>query len=271
MTQISILGCGWLGLPLAKALQKKGFRIKGSTTTFEKLNILDSEGIEAYQIQLTNEEILGPIASFLEDSEILIVDIPPKLRNQSEENFVKKIKNVLIAIKKSSIKKVLFVSSTSVFADHTSWKKSIAEDDIPNPDTESGQQLWTCEKLFFEQNTFTTTIVRFGGLIGAQRHPVYMLSGKKNIVNPLAPINLIHLDDCIEILIQIIEQNAWSELIHGVAPFHPSRKEYYQNVAKELHLSQPEFNENIESVGKCITSLKLNSILNYKFKKPFLK
>ena len=31
MTQISILGCGWLGLPLAKALLKNGFSVKGST------------------------------------------------------------------------------------------------------------------------------------------------------------------------------------------------------------------------------------------------
>jgi UDP-N-acetyl-D-mannosaminuronate dehydrogenase len=32
MKQISILGCGWLGLPLAKALLQKGFSVHGSKT-----------------------------------------------------------------------------------------------------------------------------------------------------------------------------------------------------------------------------------------------
>jgi len=36
MTQISILGCGWLGLPLAKAILENEFSVKGSTTSREK-------------------------------------------------------------------------------------------------------------------------------------------------------------------------------------------------------------------------------------------
>ncbi len=43
---VSILGCGWLGLPLAKALIKKGFIVKGSTTAEEHLEQLRTEGIE---------------------------------------------------------------------------------------------------------------------------------------------------------------------------------------------------------------------------------
>ena len=35
--KISILGCGWLGLPLAKSLLAKGYKIKGSTTSESKL------------------------------------------------------------------------------------------------------------------------------------------------------------------------------------------------------------------------------------------
>jgi 3-hydroxyisobutyrate dehydrogenase-like beta-hydroxyacid dehydrogenase len=30
---ISILGCGWLGVPLAKHLIQKGFSVKGSVTS----------------------------------------------------------------------------------------------------------------------------------------------------------------------------------------------------------------------------------------------
>ena len=34
---ISILGCGWLGHPLAKFLISENFIVKGSTTTISKL------------------------------------------------------------------------------------------------------------------------------------------------------------------------------------------------------------------------------------------
>ncbi len=37
---ISILGCGWLGKPLALKLNKKGCHIKGSTTSDDKLGRL---------------------------------------------------------------------------------------------------------------------------------------------------------------------------------------------------------------------------------------
>ena len=40
MTKISILGCGWLGLPLAKAIVENGFSVKGSTTSSEKIATL---------------------------------------------------------------------------------------------------------------------------------------------------------------------------------------------------------------------------------------
>ena len=53
MTKISILGCGWLGFPLAKALITKGFSVNGSTTSVEKLPILENSGISPFLINVT--------------------------------------------------------------------------------------------------------------------------------------------------------------------------------------------------------------------------
>ena len=36
--KIALIGCGWLGLPLAKSLLKKGYQVAGSTTSVEKLS-----------------------------------------------------------------------------------------------------------------------------------------------------------------------------------------------------------------------------------------
>ncbi|MBU7570647.1 MAG: SDR family NAD(P)-dependent oxidoreductase, partial [Flavobacterium sp.] len=96
MQQISILGCGWLGLPLAKALLEKGFSVNGSTTSENKLNTLENSGIKPFLIAVSSEGIQGNLNDFLNGSEILIIDIPPKLKGDTNENFVKKMQNLVL-------------------------------------------------------------------------------------------------------------------------------------------------------------------------------
>ncbi|MSP85674.1 MAG: SDR family NAD(P)-dependent oxidoreductase, partial [Flavobacteriaceae bacterium] len=95
MTKISILGCGWLGFPLAKALLENGFSVNGSTTSTEKLLNIENAGISSFLIELGEVAIKGNISEFLEGSQGLIIDIPPKLRGAATENFVAKIKNLI--------------------------------------------------------------------------------------------------------------------------------------------------------------------------------
>jgi nucleoside-diphosphate-sugar epimerase len=302
MKQISILGCGWLGLPLAKLLIEKGFSINGSTTSVEKIAVLEKAGISPFLVSLSAVEVSNEtkisIENFLQNSDVLIIDIPPKLRGNSSDTstelsktFVAKIQNVIPFIEKSSVEKVIFVSSTSVYADDNSI---ITEETIPNPDTESGKQLLEAEHLLQSNSNFQTTILRFGGLIGEDRHPIKFLAGRKNIENPEGPINLIHQVDCIGIIEEIIKKGLyflrqhklaqsdnwdWNEVFNAVAPFHPTRKEYYTQKAIELNLPLPKFDDpsNSEqaqqsktSIGKTILSDKIEQVLKYEFKNKTL-
>ncbi|TRX27064.1 SDR family NAD(P)-dependent oxidoreductase [Flavobacterium franklandianum] len=285
MTQISILGCGWLGLPLAKALLENDFSVKGSTTSVEKISVLENLGIQPYLIALSENETVGNLNDFLENSTILIIDIPPKLRGSATDpstalrkTFVEKIKNLIPSIENSSIENVLFISSTSVYGD-TSTALSVTEETELNPDTESGKQLVQSEQLLQSNSNFKTTILRFGGLIGEDRHPIKFLAGRKNIENPNAPINLIHQEDCIGIVIKILRTPEVSgqndkleenDTFNAVAPFHPSRKEYYTQKAIDLNLDLPEFNAENSISGKTILSTKIENVLEYTFAKPHL-
>lgn len=267
MAQISILGCGWLGLPLAKALLENEFSVKGSTTSIEKLSVLENLGIHPYLILLAEEKTTGNIEDFLANSKILIIDIPPKLRGDAKENFVSKIKNTIPFIENSSIEKVLFISSTSVYGDNNSL---VTEETELNSDTESGKQLVQVEQLLQSNPNFQTTVIRFGGLIGEDRHPIYFLAGRKNLENANAPINLIHQEDCIGIIQKIMELDCWNETFNAAAPFHPSRQEYYTKKASEFNLDLPEFDSENRIFGKTISSDKVGNVLKYTFAKPTL-
>lgn len=267
MTQISILGCGWLGLPLAKSLLQNGFPIKGSTTSLEKISLLESEGITPFLVRLEEQQISASVADFLADSQILIINIPPKLRGGSTENFVAKITTLLPFIENSTVEKVLFVSSTSVYGEAN---EVVTEATVLNPDTEGGRQLAIVENVLQKNSRFQTTILRFGGLISDDRNPVRFLSGRENIENPDTPINLIHQDDCIGIIEKIIALNSWGGTYNAVAPFHPTRQEYYTQKAIELNLALPKFAALNTIVGKTILNNKVIEVLDYSFIKPTL-
>lgn len=274
MKKISILGCGWLGLPLAKKLIKKGNSINGSTTSENKLSILENAGINPFLVILSevegaleSESVSESINTFLAESEILIIDIPPKLRGNNDDSsrkvFVEKIQNLIPFIEKSTVNKVLFVSSTSVYGDENGL---ITEETTPNPETESGKQLLLAEAILQKNKNFETTILRFGGLIGEDRHPVKFLAGKENLENPDAPVNLIHQNDCIKIIEAIINQSKWNEVFNAVAPFHPTREEYYTQKAKDQNLILPKFSTEKSNIKKVISSEKTENSLSYEFK-----
>lgn len=262
MAQISILGCGWLGLPLAKQLIAQGHTIKGTTTTPDKIALLHEAGITPYVITLHEGETKGDINTFLNGSDILIIDVPPGIRKNGSESFVAKINTLIPTIVASGTANVLFISSTSIYG---AVSGIVTETTLPNPETESGKQLLEVESVLQNNSSFKTTIVRFGGLIGEDRHPVHHLAGKENISSPNAPVNLIHRDDCIGIIMRIIEKNVWGEVFNAVTPYHPTRLEYYTEKAKEKNLPIPLFSREEVSITKVISADRVKQVLKYGF------
>jgi nucleoside-diphosphate-sugar epimerase len=258
--QISILGIGWLGFPLAEFFIKKRYLVNGSTTNKAKIFELQSKNITPFVIALEEEKVLGNIEEFLANSEILIINIPPKLRQNPTENFVQKIQNLLPYIENSTVKKVVFVSATSVYED-TFPINTYTEQNTPNATTINGTQLYQAEQLLQNSAYFATTIVRFGGLIGNDRNPIKMLAGKTHVANPEAPVNLITQEACIETIYQIIHKNLFPEVYNAVSINNISRKEYYTQQAENYGLVAPTFIENENSIGKKIDNGKWKKII----------
>ena len=159
---------------------------------------------------------------------------------------------------------VIFISSTSVYG---SSNEEVDEETELNPDRDSGKALVLTEGLLRAELSFSTTILRFGGLIGPGRQPGKFLSGRKNVSGGNSKVNLIHLDDCIEIIVQIIQKNIWREIFNSCADKHPTRKELYTKAAEELKIEPPEFSDDEEEY-KIVSSEKLKNVLNYEFKYP---
>lgn len=258
-----MIGCGWFGLPLANRLVDMGYLVNGSTTSTEKINILKQIGINPFLLKLTERAISGTLKEILKNCDTLVINIPPGFRKQPGKNYVAQMAQLIPYIETSNVKKVLYISSTSVFEDEPHFPV-ITGTTIPNGTSTNALQLIKSELLFQNSAHFTTTIIRFSGLIGKDRHPAFSLSGRTNILNPLAPVNLIHIDDCIKISVQIIEKGVWGEVFNASNPLHPNKIDYYTSACKRLNLAVPKFNSSPKSVGKIVNSEKVVQKLEYK-------
>lgn len=245
---ISILGSGWLGLPLIDMFVKQGYAVKASTRKTDKLPILSEHGATGYIV-----DTQATIPKNFLDSELLIINITGKDPDAYQ--------NLAACIASSPVEKVLMVSSTSVYLN---VNRPVTEDEAAeNPDS----VLWQIEQRLKTHEGFTTTIVRFSGLIGGRRHPGRFFSQGKQIRQPLAPVNLIHLDDCLGIIDAIIAQQSWGEVYNGCADFHPSKREFYGYWAAQLGLPEPQsLDDDTPQDWKIVSNQKVQQRLAYTFK-----
>ena len=175
---------------------------------------------------------------------------------------MQKLENIINLILLNGVKKVIYISSTGVYGE---VNREVTEADAPQPDTDSGKILWEAELLFSAQTKFATAIVRFGGLIGPDRHPGRFFAGKTDIPNGLAPVNLIHLSDCIGITKGIIEQNTFGIVFNACSPLHPTKDSFYTLMAQKANLPLPRFFNNLQGY-KVVNSINLSKYLHYQFR-----
>lgn len=250
MQDISILGCGWLGFPLAETLLNKGYQVKGSTTKEEKLTTLKSVGISSYLVDIHSESLNF---DFL-NSDILIILITSK--------NVDAFKQLIQHIETSRIKNVIFISSTSVYPNTNAV--------VTEESQTKASLLVEIENLFRNNETFKSTIIRFGGLFGYSRKPGNFIRSHNTIPNPKGFVNLIHQDDCISIITTIIENNVWRETLNACSNSHPKRSDFYTKEMAKVGRLHPILDQESSNQYKIVSPEKLISLLNFTFKYPDL-
>jgi len=254
------LGCGWLGLPLAKHFLKKGHTVKGSTTTSTKKSILSDSGIQPYVFSLGKNTSIDIYKNFLSESDVIIINFPPKRTTDIVTTYQNQIKSIIPYIKPSQ--KVLFVSSTSVYQNTNYWVTEALE---AKPEKESGKAVLAVENILKSEFKDNLTVVRFSGLIGYDRLPGKFLANKKEVSNGKAPINVIHQDDCIGLISSIVSLNCWGETINGCADKHPLRETYYTLAAQKIGVPPPLFRETLDLKFKKISNLKSKELLQFTY------
>lgn len=237
--EISVIGCGWLGEPLAVELIANGHLVKGSTTSPGKIERLCSKNIEAY-LGAFNPDFEGDASIF--NAEVLVINIPPKARSLGQDFHLTQIQNLIEQLKVNKVdRKIIFVSSTSVYANNNCV--------VSEENADLNNFLVKAENMLFDfakSNDSEITVVRFGGLMGYERNPCKYFDGKSGLTNGDTPVNYIHLDDAVAAICSIIEKGLWNKTYNICSPKHPSRSEILTGRCEKYGYVSPVFETDSE-------------------------
>lgn len=267
--QISILGCGWLGFPLAQRLLSlhSTWEISGSTTTMPKMNAFVQKGISAHLIPMNPDFISKEGLDTFFDVDTLLISLPPRLTKNEPGFYVKQIKAVIQEINQSRIRDIIFISSTGIYPE---LNRIVVEIDVKTPEESESPEMVAAENLLTAlRPDRNVTILRLGGLLGYNRIPGKYVQGKKDMTTGSIPVNYIHRDDAVGIITTILESGIVNETFNIVSPIHTTRREVYETSCAQFGWEAPTFIEPIEKPDfKVISGEKLDKHYKYDFKFP---
>jgi len=232
MAKIGIIGCGWLGKPLAKVLD-----IKHQVECFSRKTQEDND--LSYVLNPPSEDTFW-------EQDIFIFSI------STRDNYLQTLHDLISNCSQSA--SIILMSSTSVYKEHDALvdEKTIIK--------EKSLQKQAEELVLSLRDS--VLILRLGGLMGDDR-----ISGKWKSTSAFTdgPVNYIHKDDVIAIVIKMIDKNIVNGIYNLVSPEHPFRSLVHIKNSKDLGFDLGDFEGKTQRI---VSSDKLLKTLDYTFLHP---
>lgn len=248
MKKVGVIGAGWLGKDLVKQLSADKEIVIVSTNRSEQ----PGEFHNQFQFEFGNDL---PHA-FVDELDLLFITATlPKENSLQLTEFVNQLQEKL-----SWQCRVVFTSTIGVYASD----QGVVDEASKALNTDS--VYYQMEQELLTKFPGRVTILRLGGLIGADRHPVFSLAGRKKIPDGQKPVNLVHKQDILNCMQLLLHDETASGVYNLVYPDHPSKERYYTQKAIERELPLPEF-ETGTNAGKIVDATRSCQVhgFNYQF------
>ncbi len=210
MGKILIAGCGYLGTELATSLVRLGREVIGLKRNITSL----PPSIVPWSADLQNPLALNSLPNDL--TTVFFSAAPTSATEQTyRETYLEGFGNLLTALERTKLERLFFCSSTSVYGQSAGeW---IDELSPTVPPSFTGKVMLEAEQLA-KQAQFPTTVVRFGGIYGPGRDR--LLNRIEEGLEPIPTVerytNLIHRDDCVGVLIHLMNERVDENLFLAV-------------------------------------------------------
>lgn len=253
MPSVVILGLGWVGAPLARALSIRGIPVTGTVRTPEQQSVWHKDDSV---IQVTDWQCGQPLPAAIQAHTTVILTLPP---HKVGPDYSILMREVIRQCAERNIAHLIYLSSTSVYG---RAQGVCSEETPPEPETPQAQALITVEQYCLQTAIPHVTVLRLAGLIGPKRYPGRFLSNK-----PLAGggrcVNLVHQSDVVALLVALVRQPE-SGIFNLVAPDHPTRAAFYLRACQLAGLALPQITD-MQDDGRRVTGDKLELRMHYQY------
>ena len=244
-----IIGCGYLGLRVARQWVAAGCHVAAVTRSPERADELRRERIEPIVADVMAPESLRALPSA--DVLLYAVGYDRSAGHARRSLYVDGLDHALRALS-GRVGRLVYVSSTSVY--RQSRGEWVNEDSPCDPHTDNGRACLDAEQVVWRHipcgdSSRTANVLRLSGLYGPGRliARVESLRSREPVGgNPDAWLNLIHVEDAAAAVVACAERGARGAtyLVSDDRPV--TRREYYTRLAELVGAPPPVFSGVVE-------------------------
>lgn len=231
--RILIIGCGYVGVPLGRLLNRQGHAVVGMRRTHEADAILTQAGITPLHGDITAPAALAQI----EPNFDAVINLVSSNRGGPEEYrrvYLEGTRHILAWMRSRSPIPYLYTSSTSVYAQNDgSW---VTEQSPVAPDSPTSQVLVETENELLSEKNLPITILRSSGIYGPGRGHLFkqFLRGEATMREDGSHwINMIHVEDLAGAIAHLLDRKLPG--IYNISDNEPvTQKAFFQWLADQL-------------------------------------
>ena len=276
--RVLIVGCGYVGLPLGKELVRRGHDVFGLRRSALAAAEMQAAGIRPLLADVTQPESLAKLPRDFD----WVVNCTASGGGGAadyQKIYLEGNRNLIAWLAGSPLKKFLYTSSTSVYAQNDG--SVVTENSPAEPDAATAQVLVETEKLLLTAvaaRKFPAVVLRVGGIYGPARGHAFkqFLRGEARIEGDGARwLNMIHRDDVIGAIIAALERGRPGEIYNAMDNEPVSQLNFFKWLAAELQQPLPpravvdaEATRKRGVTNKRVSNAKLQAELKYQFQFP---
>lgn len=237
-----VVGCGYLGLRVARQWRDQGARVYAVTRSEERARSLAAEGLNPIIGDVTSAAGPGDLPAI--DTLFWAVGFDRAAGASYHAVHVGGLGRVLDGLPGSP--RVVLSSSTGVWG--TDDGSVVTETTPAHPTREAGRVLLEAEALLHARCGDRGTALRFAGLYGPGRLPRLddLKAGRPIAADPDSWLNLIHVDDAARIVVAVAAASHARRLYVVSDGVPVRRRDWYDHLAARSGSPPPTFDTSAE-------------------------
>ncbi len=237
-----IVGCGYLGVHLARRLLLDGVTVYGTTRSEHNARRLASLGIRPLLLSVTQPVTYAALTPALSAKSLDVYYMIPPGRIDGSPSTRQVVlggsAHMVKALTQGHIRRAVMVSSSAVYGQSTG--QPVDADTPAEPNGERAKLLTQGEALWLAAGE-AYFVLRLAGLYGPGRVVGLkaVRDGAPLLGDPNALLNLIHVDDAVSLLLAMTQCGSTGRVELGTDGHPTPRIEYYTYLAEMLGVAHP--------------------------------